>query len=629
MIAPALLPPDLIAHSTRSGLEPLLVAVAAADPVRAADMAARIALAGHTLAPADLADADIVLADAHMTPEPEVCDGLDNDCNGMVDDNPTGLSAMCTPKGVVSCGGGHEICVNGTKVCVGFTLPSPEKCNGLDDNCNGMLDDMPVDVGQPCGTMCPMKHGTGACAAGVTVCDDSTGKDITMGGVADMGDHLGCVGEVCATPEVCDGKDNDCDGTVDNPPSGMTLPGVGVACTTSCGSGTTICKDGNVVCQGPNGGGVEYCNGKDDNCNSIIDDMPVDVGGACGTVFLNDKICQPAVCAVGKYECLNSMGKDTSQPGNKGDSGDTRVCSGEDKGDAETCNGVDDDCNGIVDDAVPGTGADCVPNGPDGKPIAGLTVAMLKNGICSPGKIQCVAETTCTDADKVMCKNGMKVCPAALSCTGGTLPQPKVCSKTNDNDCDGNIDTDGACPDPAQKCENGECSIPCKGGEFPCPGGQQCVAGFCISSGSTGGSGGSASGGHAGSAGSAGKAGEAGTSNGGASAGGTVNSAGGNSSSEGGSAGKAGSAGASGSANGGAAGNHTGGVANAAGQGAGGEDDSHNVYGLATGGGGFSCSTSAGRSGSTFGALAIALAGALARRRRRNRDASQTKAVRS
>ena len=47
----------------RAGLEPLMVAVMAADPVRAADLAARIALAGHMLA--ETPEADLVLADAN------------------------------------------------------------------------------------------------------------------------------------------------------------------------------------------------------------------------------------------------------------------------------------------------------------------------------------------------------------------------------------------------------------------------------------------------------------------------------------------------------------------------------------------------------------------------------------
>jgi len=52
----------MIALSTRLGSRPLVVAIAAAEPVRAADLAARVALAGHVVAEEDEA-ADLVLAD--------------------------------------------------------------------------------------------------------------------------------------------------------------------------------------------------------------------------------------------------------------------------------------------------------------------------------------------------------------------------------------------------------------------------------------------------------------------------------------------------------------------------------------------------------------------------------------
>lgn len=54
----------------RAGLEPLMVAVMAADPVRAADLAARVALAGHMLA--ETADAELVLADANSAAPPDL-----------------------------------------------------------------------------------------------------------------------------------------------------------------------------------------------------------------------------------------------------------------------------------------------------------------------------------------------------------------------------------------------------------------------------------------------------------------------------------------------------------------------------------------------------------------------------
>lgn len=60
----------MIAFSTRTGSRPLTVAVAATEPVRAADLAARVALAGHSVA--EMADADLVLADPTMPVPPHL-----------------------------------------------------------------------------------------------------------------------------------------------------------------------------------------------------------------------------------------------------------------------------------------------------------------------------------------------------------------------------------------------------------------------------------------------------------------------------------------------------------------------------------------------------------------------------
>jgi hypothetical protein len=59
-------------------------------------------------------------------PSPEVCDGLDNDCNGAVDEG-----ALCPNNTVCSNG----VCVN----CNGFL--QPEICDGVDNNCNGVVDE--------------------------------------------------------------------------------------------------------------------------------------------------------------------------------------------------------------------------------------------------------------------------------------------------------------------------------------------------------------------------------------------------------------------------------------------------------------------------------------------------------
>ena len=82
--------------------------------------------------------------------------------------------------------------------CVGGIRPSDELCNGIDDNCNGSIDENFPEVGQPC------ERRKGECATnGVNQCSDD--------GSAIKCDAPEPVGE----PELCDGIDNDCDSNVD------------------------------------------------------------------------------------------------------------------------------------------------------------------------------------------------------------------------------------------------------------------------------------------------------------------------------------------------------------------------------------------------------------------------------
>src|SRR5262249_46379302 len=145
-------------------------------------------------------------------PSAEVCDGVfDENCNGQVDEGcncVNGSTKICYAgapgtMGVGACHAGVQTCVNGNYgACVGQVLPSAETCNGVDDDCNGAVDD-----GLP-----TLSCGVGACAVTTPSC---------IAGVAQA-----CVP---GTPqaETCDGIDNDCDGVVDN-----GNPGGNASCNT-------------------------------------------------------------------------------------------------------------------------------------------------------------------------------------------------------------------------------------------------------------------------------------------------------------------------------------------------------------------------------------------------------------
>ena len=110
---------------------------------------------------------------------------------------------------------------------------------------------------------------------------------------------------------------------------------------------------------------------------------------------------------------------------------------------AETCNNLDDDCDGATDDGNPGGGASCYtgPAGTSGR------------GICRPGVRQCTA--------------------GSLVCVGQTLPGTETCNGITDDDCDGT--TDDGDPGGGAACgtDVGECVAGvqhCTGGAVVCTG---------------------------------------------------------------------------------------------------------------------------------------------------------------
>jgi hypothetical protein len=133
-------------------------------------------------------------------PSLEICDGKDNDCNGQIDENLTRAcyTGPSGTQGVGECKAGIQICTNGVwGTCQGEVLPQSEICDGKDNNCNGQIDEG-FNVGQSC------TAGLGECArTGQYVCkaDGSTTECNAVAGAP--------------TTEICDGKDNDCDGERD------------------------------------------------------------------------------------------------------------------------------------------------------------------------------------------------------------------------------------------------------------------------------------------------------------------------------------------------------------------------------------------------------------------------------
>jgi hypothetical protein len=175
-----------------------------------------------------------------------------------------------------------------------------------------------------------------------------------------------------------------------------------------------------------------------DNDGDFNDDVYFVTGVTCQGGAQPCDTGLPGICAAGLTQCSAGGSGTTCQQLNQ-------------PAPTETCNGLDDNCNGAVDE-----GATC----PDNKVcVMGSCVAKCGSEITCAQGLVCTTAGACVDP---ACVSVM--CPSGEVCVAGACKAP----------CDGIV-----CPNP-QVCRVGLCVDPCVG--VTCPTAQVCDQGVCIPS---------------------------------------------------------------------------------------------------------------------------------------------------
>ena len=415
-------------------------------------------------------------------PPEEVCNRIDDDCDGFTDDGLTGCACTEGKPALEVCNRIDDDCDGAADEeveacrCATDAPLEEERCNRIDDDCDGLVDE---NVPR-----CACQDGKPG--AQVEICnhaDDDCNEHID-----DM-DLCGCSDEQGPTDEICDGVDNDCDGSIDE----------GLDTADSGCSATGVCAEGYLVaCHGlegwscnPGGETGDYepvetrCDRLDNDCDGLTDEGLTACACADGAEPAGEEVCNAV-----DDDCDNQIDEalercacaDGGAPGEEAcnridDDCDAMIdeflddcqCKGDASPKEETCNGKDDDCDEQIDEDM---------EVPDWKCSIWGVCEGTAVVVCDPGGAGWFCDTSATPAyeqgteqtcDQLDndCDGAVDESLAGCACTAGGLPGPEVCNGVDD-DCNGLVD-DGldmavsGCP--AQGVCEGYLAATCKGAQ--------------------------------------------------------------------------------------------------------------------------------------------------------------------
>ena len=188
----------------------------------------------------------------------EYCDGADNNCNGVVDESPVDTNTACDTGYPGECADGRWACVLGQRLCTALILPDQKRelCDGRDNDCDDKVDEGPdgFDTNFIAGLGQACGSGVDTCFAGTTVCDPVTRV-------------ISCDGERETTDvrDICDYIDNNCDGQIDEDVR-ADHPDFGTPCTKGIG---TCRATGIVACVTDDPYAAPACNAVANSANSV------------------------------------------------------------------------------------------------------------------------------------------------------------------------------------------------------------------------------------------------------------------------------------------------------------------------------------------------------------------------